>query len=361
LLLVRNAQRLTRASSLDQMLRDADVLATVGRLVLGVLVLREVVLFWHLLPGSMFDYDIFRKAGSAVVNGQSPWHVDGFIYPATAAVAFVPFGAIPFTVGGFAFATLIIGALIAALWMLGVRDWKCYAIVFLTTPGEMSVITGTLSGVCALLAAVIYRYRDGRARPAAALAVALATKLFLWPLGVWLIATRRGRTAAIAVVAMLAFLALTWVVMGTSSFASYRDSLTPARHLAEASYSPFALARALGASPALATVFVGVIGLGVLAASRLIADERITFTLAVLAALVLSPVVWIHYLVLLYVPIAIARPRLSPLWFAPALYAPIGLKAHADGSLIRLGLVLAVTFLISWLIVRAGERTPLAS
>ena len=275
------------------MLRDADVLATVGRLVLGVLVLREVVLFWHLLPGSMFDYDIFRKAGSAVLNGQSPWHVDGFIYPATAAVAFVPFGAIPFTVGGFAFAALIIGALMAALWMLGVRDWKCYAIVFLTTPGEMSVITGTLSGVCALLAAVIYRYRDGRARPAAALAVALA--------------------------------------------------------------------RALGASPALATVFVAVIGLGVLAASRLIADERITFTLAVLAALVLSPVVWIHYLVLLYVPIAIARPRLSPLWFAPALYAPIGLKAHADGSLIRLGLVLAVTFLISWLIVRAGERTPLAS
>jgi alpha-1,2-mannosyltransferase len=361
LLFAPDAPSIAPASTAGRSLRETDVLATVGSLVLGVLVLHELVLFWHLLPGSMFDYDIFRKAGSAVLNGHSPWHVEGFIYPATAAVAFVPFGAVSFAIGGFIFALLIIGALVAALWILGVRDWRCYAIAFLATPGEMSVITGTLSGVCALLAAVIYRYRDGRARPAAALAVALATKLFLWPLGVWLIATRRARSAVIAVGTMVLFLALSWLVMGSSSFASYRDSISPARQLAEASYSPFALARAFGASPALATALIGLIGLAILAAARFIEDERITFSLALLAALVLSPVVWIHYLVLLYVPIAIARPRLSALWFAPALYAPIGLKAHADGSLIRIGLVLAVTSLIFWLIIRAGERTAVAS
>ncbi len=342
-------------------MRDADVLAAVGSLVLGVFLLHELALFWHLLPGSMFDYEIFRKAGAAVLNGQSPWHIDGFIYPATAAVAFVPFGALSATTGGFIFVVLIAGALVAALWILGVRDWRCYAIAFLVTPGEMSVITGTLSGVCALLAAAIYRYRDGGLRPVAALAVALATKVFLWPLGVWLVATRRARTAAMAGAAMLFFLGVSWSVMGTSIFASYRDSVGPARHLAEASYSPFALARALGASSGLATAVVALIGLGILAGCRLIRDERVTFTLAVLAALVLSPVVWIHYLVLLYVPIAIARPRLSALWFAPALYAPIGLKAHADGSLIRIGLVLAVTSLIFWLVMRALKPSPLAS
>jgi hypothetical protein len=35
------------------------------------------------------------------------------------------------------------------------------------------------------------------------------------------------------------------------------------------------------------------------------------------AALVMTPILWLHYLVLLFVPIALVRPRLSALWFAP--------------------------------------------
>jgi len=35
------------------------------------------------------------------------------------------------------------------------------------------------------------------------------------------------------------------------------------------------------------------------------------------AALVLTPILWLHYLVLLLVPIALARPRLSALWLVP--------------------------------------------
>ena len=34
-------------------------------------------------------------------------------------------------------------------------------------------------------------------------------------------------------------------------------------------------------------------------------------------AFVLTPILWLHYLVLLVVPIALARPRLSALWFVP--------------------------------------------
>jgi hypothetical protein len=39
--------------------------------------------------------------------------------------------------------------------------------------------------------------------------------------------------------------------------------------------------------------------------------------LAVIAALIASPIVWPHYFVLLFVPIALASPRLSPLWLLP--------------------------------------------
>ena len=42
-----------------------------------------------------------------------------------------------------------------------------------------------------------------------------------------------------------------------------------------------------------------------------------SLTLALAAGLVATPILWLHYLVLLVVPIALARPRLSALWFAP--------------------------------------------
>jgi len=44
-----------------------------------------------------------------------------------------------------------------------------------------------------------------------------------------------------------------------------------------------------------------------------------SFTLTIAATLALTPIVWLHYLVLLLVPVAIARPRFSHLWLLPSL------------------------------------------
>ena len=41
------------------------------------------------------------------------------------------------------------------------------------------------------------------------------------------------------------------------------------------------------------------------------ADDARSFTCAVAATLALSPIVWLHYLVALLVPMAILRPRFS--------------------------------------------------
>jgi hypothetical protein len=53
-------------------------------------------------------------------------------------------------------------------------------------------------------------------------------------------------------------------------------------------------------------------------------DER-AFGLMVVAVLIASPVDWVHSYVLLFVPIALLSPRLSVIWFLPALvsYSPI--------------------------------------
>src|SRR5581483_10010850 len=47
--------------------------------------------------------------------------------------------------------------------------------------------------------------------------------------------------------------------------------------------------------------------------------DRRAFAAAVAAALVLSPIVWMHYLVVLVVPIALTAPRFALPWLLPAL------------------------------------------
>jgi hypothetical protein len=48
-------------------------------------------------------------------------------------------------------------------------------------------------------------------------------------------------------------------------------------------------------------------------------DERRAFAAAVLAALASTPILWQHYLVILLVPLAVCRPRLSAAWLLPVL------------------------------------------
>jgi hypothetical protein len=65
------------------------------------------------------------------------------------------------------------------------------------------------------------------------------------------------------------------------------------------------------------------LGLGLAAiafhAGRRRADS-VSISLAVLAAVLGSPIVWPFYYALLLVPLAIARPRFSPLWLLPTLF-----------------------------------------
>jgi hypothetical protein len=47
--------------------------------------------------------------------------------------------------------------------------------------------------------------------------------------------------------------------------------------------------------------------------------DRPAFALSVATCLLATPIIWLHYFALLLVPLALARPKLSPIWFAPLL------------------------------------------
>ena len=68
----------------------------------------------------------------------------------------------------------------------------------------------------------------------------------------------------------------------------------------------------------LQTLFPWLVGLallaGVVAIARRDGGDRAAFSLAIVAAIALTPIVWLHYFALLVVPLALARPKLSWAW-----------------------------------------------
>jgi hypothetical protein len=83
-------------------------------------------------------------------------------------------------------------------------------------------------------------------------------------------------------------------------------------------------------------------------------------TLVLAAGLAASPIVWVHYFLLLLVPLALTRPRLSPLWFLPFVYYPLGESAWPAGDARKLGLALVATLILlcAGLFPEARPRLP---
>ena len=79
------------------------------------------------------------------------------------------------------------------------------------------------------------------------------------------------------------------------------------------SYSPFGFLVQIGAPERLARAATLVIGAALLFACW----RRASLGLAVAAALVMSPIVWLDYYAVAAVPLAIVRPRLSAVWLVP--------------------------------------------
>jgi hypothetical protein len=316
-----------------------------------------------------FDYRPLWEASRHMFHGESPyppphaWALHDeqqFVYPPIAALLAAPLAVFPFAVAAALLAALEVFATGLTLHVLGVRDWRCYGVVFLWYPVLQNVLVGSITSLLALGLAVVWRYRDDRRTTAVGAAVLIAAKVFLWPLLFWLAATRRGLAALQALVLALAGVALSWGIIGFAGLTSYPHLLNELSGLEQwKSYSAVALGLVLGLSPsearALAIVagvvaVVGVILVGGRRKENPEADRR-AFVLAIAAAFLFSPIVWTHYLALLVVPIAITRRTLSPLWFVPlAMWATPG---QSDGHAWRVVLGLAV-----WVVVLGASWRP---
>lgn len=290
-------------------------------------------------PRNYYDFHIFWHAGKDVLAGRSPYpaptiqalrHQNQFVYPAPAALAVAPLALLPLGAAATLFIIVNVIAVPASLWLLGVRDWRCWALAFCSIATVQSVVMGTVTCLLLLGAACAWRWRDRTWPAAAAVAAVVMAKLFLVPLIVWLWATGRRRAAALAAGLAGALTLAAWAVIGFRGLRDYPHLLSALSGVEDRfGYSPIALAAGLGlghtGARVLSLALAGALCAGVLVAGRRGAEgDRRAFSLAIVACLALSPIVWLGYYMLLLAPIALARPRLAPLWalvLAPWLFS----------------------------------------
>ena len=326
-------------------------------------------------PGD-FGY-VFLPTADGILAGRSPYmdpeDFHGppqapYAYPPVLALLVMPLAVLPETraglfVPGVLFSLVLIAAMIGALLLLDVRDWRCYPIVFLYPVTLEAIEYGAVGPVLVLLVALVWRLRDRLVVAGLGTGGVVVLKLFLWPLGLWLVLTGRLRAAALAAATAVGLAAVSWAVIGFQGLSGYPRLLEKLVEVeAQNSYSVFAILRTIGLSELAARSLATLVGFGLLAFAAWVARasrerlerDRRSLILVIAAALVLTPILWLHYLVLLVVPIALSRPRLSALWFVPLVLTVFELLdwyrgwPYGDGpALASVAIVVVVVFVVS--------------
>ena len=269
----------------------------------------------------------YLPAAESVRDGGSPYPppdspiVDeerAYVYPPQLAIVLVPLTALPVDLAAaLAFLTAL-AALMGALAVVGVRDIRCYAAVLLWAPAWNALEMANVSAALAL-----------------ALGLAVSAKLLLWPLLVWTLATRRLRATGLAIAIGVVVTFAAWAMLGFAGLTDYPALLHRLSEIqSENSYSLVGIASALGFGEAVGHALAIAVGISLLLLCVVFArhsDELRSFTCAVAATLALSPIVWLHYLVVLLVPVAIARPLFSAIWLLPIVLWVSPRAGNGDG------------------------------
>jgi hypothetical protein len=314
----------------------------------------------------------YLPAAEAVLDGRSPYpelddpildEQKGYVYTPQLLFVLMPLTPLPVGVAGALVAAVMIALLLLTLRLLEVRDVRCYAAALLWVPAISGVLLSNVSIPLALGLAVVWRYRDAVWPPAVALGLAVSAKFLLWPMLVWMAVTRRLRAVVAAVAIGVATTFVAWAAIGFDGFSSYPDLLERLSELqSQRSYSLVGMAATAGLDPVVGSAATLIVGLSLLVGCVVFArrgDDVRSFTCAVAATLALSPIVWLHYLVALLVPLAIARPRFSAIWLLPVLLWVSPKPGYAEGYQ-TFGPAVVATILVVALLLPRPWRRPAA-
>jgi len=303
-------------------------------------------------------------AGKTILAGESPFPPplvgmrllrgpSGFMNPPLLALIGLPFAQLPFWVAVTLFNLLCVAAVLSALHVLEVTDRRIHVLVLCSFPVVSSVALGQPDGLLALAAAAAWRWRDDSWRGAVAGGVLIAAKLLAWPLLIWLLLTRRFRQAAVAAGSAAILVLGPWAAIGFRGLAAYPRLLADdARTYAYVSHSIVSSFMHLGfdgrTAAYLSLCAAVAIVVSVAGISR--GSDAGLFTAALAGGVLASPMVWDHYLVLLFICLAAVRRMkdgvawllIAALWLCPVenpatLWQALLVPVIATGFVLRVG------------------------
>jgi hypothetical protein len=283
------------------------------------------------------------EPGRAILHGHSPYpHPtvsemqtgNPSVYPPVGLWLALPFAALPFAIAYWMWTALLVAAIVATLAILQIRDWRCYTLALSSCPVVFGLALGNVVTLLLPLAALVWERRRSPWASGIALGLAIAIKLVFWPLLFWMVATNRMRTAAVSVGTAAVSTLVAWAAIGFAGFASYPHLLEVNTNLyATHSWSLYAGSVGLGFSHSVANALMWIVGAAVLGASVAVArrgGDREGFCGAIFASLALLPIVWVHSLVVLLLPLAVGARALNRQWL---LFAALWLAAFAPHTL----------------------------
>jgi alpha-1,2-mannosyltransferase len=272
------------------------------------------------------DFHMFWLAARVFAHGRSPyppphhWVISGsdqsfFYLPSTAAML-TPFAPLSYHAASALFVLVLALAVAGALWLLDVRDWRCYGAAFASPAVFTAVSLGSITPLLLLGAAATWRWRNRAVLLGVVVGLTVVAKLILWPLVIWLWFTGRRRSAGVSVGTAAAACVASWAWIGFADLGRYPSLL---RH-AEAVEGPngYGIFWRLGGGSGTYLVVAAVAALvvGLVARRR---GNASGFVAAILASLVATPQLWLHYLALLVAVFAVLRPRLDAVWLLPLI------------------------------------------
>jgi alpha-1,2-mannosyltransferase len=338
--------------------RRANLERASTQMLLGVLPC--ALTFWLVIASVRFHwvaFDFYRAyypAAHRLLEGGNPYAVThqqvlagtAFVYPALSAITFAPFALVGRGLSQHLYMLFCLALVPGTLWVARVRDWRIYGAVMLWYPIIIGWQGENISVPLMFLLALAWRHRDRAIVAGLITAAAISLKPFMWPIGLWLLATRRWRAAAWAFAWGALLNVLAWQIVGFNEIHTYLHLASEDTNaLWRGGYSMLALAGHLGLGrgigEALLLAVSVVVALALVYAGIFRRNDRQAIVLAVGLMLVASPLLWVHYFVLLLVPLALARPRFSAAWLVPVAMWLLPPSPAVAGWQLALALVLA--------------------
>ena len=268
-----------------------------------------------------YDLAVFRGAGHALLHGLPVYPKVGmptvysgsaFVYPYFAAWAFAPLAFISLGLGAGLFFVFSAGAVTLAVLAVADRTQRWSAVLVLCASFTISGLQlGALSPLLFAGAIFLWKLRDRPLAFAALAAPVIACKLFLAPLLLWPLLAGRRRAFGYALGALAGLLAASFVLspLGPIKYQQLLSALS--LHEARAGFGMVGALMNIGLPSLTAQAIsiiaaIAVLGLSLLGCRRT-HDERVLFYGGIVASLVASPIVWSHYLVVLFAALLVAR------------------------------------------------------